>query len=96
MEFTYFFKDIKKFRKTYNKKSHIEAIYLNDGLMALVLGKFLKNKPRPIIMTVHGLDVVFPLGYFQRWVRKIGTHEVFQDSRVKTWKAYFFCCGNLL
>ena len=31
MEFTYFFKDIKKFRKTYNKKSHIEAIYLNNN-----------------------------------------------------------------
>tara|TARA_Y100000034_G_scaffold136034_1_gene210394 strand:+ start:15611 stop:16354 length:744 start_codon:yes stop_codon:yes gene_type:complete len=31
MEFTYFFKDIKKFRKTYNKKSHIDSIYLKKN-----------------------------------------------------------------
>jgi len=31
MEFTYFFKDIKKFRKTYNKKSHIDSVYLKKN-----------------------------------------------------------------
>ncbi len=57
--------------KDYLKKHpEIEIIYLNDGLMAFVLSKLLKKRWRPIVMTAHGLDVVFPLGFFQRWVRK--------------------------
>lgn len=31
MDFTYFFKDIKKFRKTYNKKSHIDKVYQKNN-----------------------------------------------------------------
>ncbi|MEM9327847.1 MAG: glycosyltransferase family 4 protein [Bacteroidota bacterium] len=51
-----------------NKK--IGLIYANDGLMAFFLTPLFWMTKVPIAVTAHGLDVVFPLKIYQRWLRK--------------------------
>ena len=70
----FFLTAAKKIRKILKEHPQIQAIYLNDGLMAFVLSRFIKNKPRPIVMTAHGLDIVFPLKYFQKWLKRNINH----------------------
>jgi glycosyltransferase involved in cell wall biosynthesis len=52
-----------------NEYPDIEIIHLNDGLMAAffwLLG--VKRLGKKVYITFHGLDVVFPLGLYQRWL----------------------------
>lgn len=49
---------------------NIDLVYANDGLMAFFLTPLFWMTRKPIAVTIHGLDVVFPLGFYQRWVKK--------------------------
>ncbi|HMQ09896.1 MAG TPA: glycosyltransferase family 4 protein [Oligoflexia bacterium] len=53
-------------------KSHPETrlIYINDLIMLLFLTPILKKIKIPVIVTVHGLDVVYPNTFYQRWLKK--------------------------
>ncbi len=48
----------------------IDLVYLNDGLMAFVLGSYIQNLKMPVFMTAHGLDIVFPVKFYQKWINK--------------------------
>ncbi len=48
----------------------VQLIYANDGLMAFFLTPLFWMTKVPIVVTAHGLDVVFPLKIYQRWLRK--------------------------
>jgi glycosyltransferase involved in cell wall biosynthesis len=46
----------------------INVIHLNDGLMAF-MGRWIKKQYNlPVVVTLHGLDIVFPLAYFQHTI----------------------------
>ncbi|MCI5071655.1 glycosyltransferase family 4 protein [bacterium] len=47
----------------------IELIYINDLIMLLFLTPVLKKITTPIVVTVHGLDVVYPNTFYQRWLK---------------------------
>ena len=46
----------------------IEIIHLNDGLMTAFALWLKKNYSLPVVATLHGLDIVFPLPYFQKTI----------------------------
>lgn len=52
------------------KNPRIELIYTNDGLMTFFVTPLFWLTKTTIIPTIHGLDVVFPLKFYQRWVKK--------------------------
>ncbi|MCU0846907.1 MAG: glycosyltransferase family 4 protein [Spirochaetes bacterium] len=57
-------------KKILKENPGISVIHLNDGLMAL-FGLFLRKITRvPILVTLHGLDIVFPSKIFQSTVEK--------------------------
>ena len=66
----FFFTVVRKARRILKDNSSINLIYVNDGLMAFVLTRLLKNLNIPIVATIHGLDIVFPMTFFQKWIRK--------------------------
>jgi len=47
----------------------LKLVHANDGLMAMLLTPLLSMKRIKICATVHGLDVVFNLSFYQWWVR---------------------------
>lgn len=51
------------------KHPKTEAIYLNDGLMALIATPLLFLTKKPMIVTIHGLDINFPSAAYRWWVR---------------------------
>lgn len=57
-------------RRVLKKHPTIDLVYANDGLMAFFLTPLFWMTKKPISITIHGLDVVFPLKFYQRWVRK--------------------------
>lgn len=59
---------IRAFRMLKQKKG-IDAIYVNDGLMALISTPLLRLTNVPIYVTIHGLDVNFPWSPYQWWVK---------------------------
>lgn len=65
----FFFSAAERIKQIIKENPQIEVIYLNDGLMAFILGKIIRMKLRPMVMTAHGLDIVFPLNYFQKWIK---------------------------
>ncbi len=64
----FFLTVVKKARKMLRENPSINLVYVNDGLMALILTPLLKYLRIPIVATIHGLDIVFPMPFFQRWV----------------------------
>jgi glycosyltransferase involved in cell wall biosynthesis len=52
------------------KKVHVDMVYANDGLMAFCLTPLYWFKKPKMAVTIHGLDVVFPLKFYQRWLKK--------------------------
>ncbi len=56
--------------KILKKNPDIDIIYANDGLMSFFLTPVFWFTKKPIVVTIHGLDVVFPLKFYQRWVKK--------------------------
>ena len=57
-------------RSILKRYPNIDLVYANDGLMAFFLTPLYWMTKKPITVTIHGLDVVFPLGFYQKWVRK--------------------------
>lgn len=57
-------------RNILKRYPNIDLVYANDGLMAFFLTPLFWMTKKPITVTIHGLDVVFPLRFYQRWVRK--------------------------
>ncbi len=57
-------------RNILKRYPNIDLVYANDGLMAFFLTPLFWMTKKPITVTIHGLDVVFPLGFYQKWVRK--------------------------
>jgi glycosyltransferase involved in cell wall biosynthesis len=57
-----------KVRKILRKNPNISIIHLNDGLMAFFALYLKKITNVPILVTLHGLDIVFPSKLFQRYV----------------------------
>lgn len=66
----FFFGVVAKAKRLLKENPSINLIYVNDGLMAFVLTRLLKDLRVPIVATIHGLDIVFPMSFFQRWIRK--------------------------
>ncbi len=48
----------------------VELVYANDGLMAFFLTPLFWMTKVPVAITAHGLDVVFPMKFYQRWLPK--------------------------
>ncbi|WP_258104785.1 glycosyltransferase family 4 protein [Marinoscillum sp. MHG1-6] len=65
----FFLTAVSKARKILKANPEISLIYVNDGLMAFVLTKLLRGLQVPIVVTIHGLDIVFPMQFYQRWVK---------------------------
>jgi glycosyltransferase involved in cell wall biosynthesis len=57
-----------KARKILRDNPGISIIHLNDGLMAFFALLLKKMTDVPIVVTLHGLDIVFPSKLFQRFV----------------------------
>lgn len=49
----------------------INIIHANDGLMAIIISPIMLFTNRKVVVTIHGLDVVFPIFLYQLWVRKV-------------------------
>ena len=49
---------------------NIDIVYANDGLMAFFLNPVVSWIKQPFIVTLHGLDVVFPFRLYQRWLSR--------------------------
>lgn len=54
-----------KVRKMLKEHPNIKLIHLNDGSMGVLSLWLQKYTKIPIVITIHGLDIVYPLGYFQ-------------------------------
>lgn len=65
----FFLTVVGKAKKMLKANSDISMIYVNDGLMAFVLTRLMRRTKVPMVATIHGLDVVFPMGFYQRWVK---------------------------
>ncbi|MBP6398945.1 MAG: glycosyltransferase family 4 protein [Saprospiraceae bacterium] len=62
----WFFELRKRTRILLAEHPQIAIIHLNDGLM-ISFARWLKKETRiPVVATLHGLDVVFPLPFYQR------------------------------
>ncbi len=57
-----------KVKKILNENPDISVIHLNDGLMAFFAYPIKKITDKPILVTLHGLDIVFPNKIFQKIV----------------------------
>jgi glycosyltransferase involved in cell wall biosynthesis len=66
----FFMTVVRKAKKILKANPNISVIYVNDGLMAFVLTRLIGQTKVPMIATIHGLDIVFPLAFYQKWVRE--------------------------
>jgi phosphatidylinositol alpha-1,6-mannosyltransferase len=55
-----------KVEKMLEEHPNIKLIHLNDGSMGVASLWLQKYTNIPIIITIHGLDIVYPLGLFQQ------------------------------
>jgi phosphatidylinositol alpha-1,6-mannosyltransferase len=62
---TFFFKLKRRIVNIISKNPNIDLIHVNDGLMASLTTWITDQYNIPVVATFHGLDVVFPLKYFQ-------------------------------
>ncbi len=58
----------RRVKKILKENPGISIIHLNDGLLALFSLAIKRFSKRPLLVTLHGLDVVFPNKIFQKWV----------------------------
>ncbi len=69
----------KRVHDTLRLHPEITTIHLNDGLMGAffyLLG--IKNQGKKVVITFHGLDVVFPLSWYQKYVLpKLQNYDAF-------------------
>jgi len=59
-----------KARSILKREKAIQFVYANDGLMAFFLTPLFWFSKVKMVSTLHGLDVVFPLGFYQSWIKK--------------------------
>ncbi len=63
----WFFLTLKKRVRAYIKSNpNIDIIHVNDGLLGLFCAWIKKEFRIPLSVTIHGLDIVFPLPFFQK------------------------------
>lgn len=62
----FFFKLKKRVKKILREQSDIDIIHLNDGLMAYFGIWLQKYTSIPVVVTYHGLDIVFPNSIYQQ------------------------------
>lgn len=62
----FFFLLKRRIKKILTQNPNIDLIHLNDGLMAAFTTWLTGYTNIPVVATFHGLDVVFPLDYFQK------------------------------
>ncbi len=56
-----------RIRNILKQHPEIQLIHFNDGSVAVMCAKWIKKLTTvPVYVTLHGLDVVFPLPYFQK------------------------------
>ncbi|MEM6965518.1 MAG: glycosyltransferase family 4 protein [Bacteroidota bacterium] len=66
-----FFRKLKfRVKNTLRRNPNIEVIHLNDGLMGLFTLWLKQYTSIPVIITFHGLDLVFPNRFYQRFISK--------------------------
>ena len=65
----FFLTVVRRAKKILQNHPTISMIYVNDGLMAFVLTRLMKYTQVPMVATIHGLDVVFPMKFYQKWVK---------------------------
>lgn len=66
---TYFFLSLRsRVKKILKDNPQISLIHLNDGLMVAATLWLKKITNIPVVATVHGLDIVFPLKWYQRYI----------------------------
>lgn len=56
----------KRVKKLLTDNKNIRLIHLNDGLMAAFCLWLKRDYNIKVVVTIHGLDIVFPLGFFQK------------------------------
>lgn len=56
----------KRVKKLLAEHKNIKLIHLNDGLMSAFCLWLKKEHDVKVVATIHGLDIVFPLGIFQK------------------------------
>lgn len=67
---SFFLKLRRRVKKILSENPSIEVIHLNDGLMGLFC-LWLKNYTDiPVVLTFHGLDLVFPNRFYQKKIRE--------------------------
>ncbi|MEM1120532.1 MAG: glycosyltransferase family 4 protein [Bacteroidota bacterium] len=68
--FRFFRKLQSRIRAIFQEHSDIDLVYVNEGLLASFVAPIKKWTKAKIIATVHGLDVVFPNRWYQRFIQK--------------------------
>lgn len=68
--FRFFFHLKKRVRAILKSNPNIKLVYANDGLLASQLAWLKKESEVKVVATVHGLDVVHPNAFYQRFIRK--------------------------
>lgn len=69
-KFSFFLKLRSRVKKILKKHPNIDIIHLNDGLMGL-LSTWLKSYTDiPVVLTFHGLDLVFPNPLYQKRIKQ--------------------------
>jgi glycosyltransferase involved in cell wall biosynthesis len=64
----FFLKLRSRVKKILKQHNDIEIIHLNDGLMAAAFTMLCPKVKVKTVATLHGLDVVFPLGIYQKYI----------------------------
>jgi glycosyltransferase involved in cell wall biosynthesis len=67
---SFFLKLRRRVKKILSDNPSIEVIHLNDGLMGLFSLWLKSYTDIPVVLTFHGLDLVFPNGFYQRKIRE--------------------------
>lgn len=74
---TFWFASLRsKIQKELSKHPGIKLIHLNDGSMAAACLWLQKNTYIPVVVTYHGLDITFPLDFYQsKIVSKLNKYQ---------------------
>ncbi len=74
----FFLKLRSRVHRLLSEHADIDVIHLNDGLMAAFFMALGVKTNKKIVVTYHGLDVVFPLPIYQKWVLpKVKKYDAF-------------------
>ncbi len=74
---TYFRKLKSRVKAILKTNSDIDLIHLNDGLMAFILHWLPSFTTVPIVVTFHGLDLIFPSSFYQSRLKKFTVNNCY-------------------